>query len=162
MRFRDLHAGQVIEAGPHEVSEQEIVEFARQWDPQWFHVDKAAAGQGHFGGLIAAGFHTCAIAMRLMVEVVLQGSESLASPGLSYVKWPSPTRPGDLLRLRVEVLETRTSSLRPALGIVRWRWLLSRQLGEVVLDLEATSLFDLTREPAAVAEPRCPGGSGPP
>jgi acyl dehydratase len=159
MRFRDFHAGQVLESDPYEVTERQILEFARQWDPQWFHVDPEAAAQGHFGGLIASGLHTCVIAMRLLVPLALEGSESLASPGLSYVKWPNPTRPGDVLRLTVTVLEARTSVRRPSLGIVRWRWVLMNQRQEAALDLEATSLFDLSREPPA--QPALPPGSDP-
>lgn len=144
MRFAEFHPGLVIEAGPHAVSEREILEFARAWDPQWFHVDpERAAAESRFGGLIASGWHTCGIAMRLLAEAALAGSESFASPGLAYVKWPNPVRPGDMLRLRAEVLETRTARSQATLGILRWRWHLYNQHGGEVLDLEATSLFAL-------------------
>ena len=83
MKFAEFHAGQVIEAGPYELTEDELLAFARQWDPQWFHVDKEAAGQGRHGGLIASGWQTCGIAMRLAVDKALAGSESFASPGLA-------------------------------------------------------------------------------
>lgn len=145
MKFAEFHAGQVIEAGPYTPTEEEILAFARQWDPQWFHTDPAAAAEGKFGGLIASGWHTCGIAMRLAALAVLEGSESFASPGLQYVKWPAPVRPGDTLRLRLEVLDVRTSSKQPTLGILRWRWQLFNQKQVEVLDIEATSLFDLTR-----------------
>jgi len=143
MRFADFFAGQVIEAGPHEVTEDELTGFARQWDPQWFHTEAAAAAEGLFGGLIASGWHTCAIAMRLVVQAALEGSESFASPGLQYVRWPNPVRPGDLLRLRAEVIEARRSESKPTLGILRWRWRLFNQHGAEVLDTEVTSLFRL-------------------
>ena len=143
MKFADFHAGQVLEAGPHSVSETELLQFAQQWDPQWFHTDPEAAAQGPFQGLIASGWHTCGIAMRLIADAFLKGSESFASPGLAYVKWPHPVRPLDVLRVRVTVLETRTSLSKPDLGILKWRWQLLNQAGAEVLDLEATSLFKL-------------------
>ena len=144
MKWAEFHAGQVLEAGPHEVSEAELLTFARDWDPQWFHVDAEAARHGRFHGLIASGWHTCAIAMKLAVQRALAGSESFASPGLAYVKWPHPVRAGDRLVLRATVIEPRVSASRPTLGILRWRWQLHNQHGAEVLDLEANSLFDLT------------------
>jgi acyl dehydratase len=143
MRYADFHAGQVIEAGPRMVTEAEILAFAREFDPQWFHTDPEAAARGPFEGLIASGWHTCCIAMRLVADAALHGSESFASPGLAYVKWPNPVRPGDSLRLRAHVLETRRSASRPGLGILRWQWRMSNQEGRDVLELEATSLFRL-------------------
>lgn len=139
MKFAQFHVGQQLTAGPYEVSEPEILRFAEQWDPQWFHTDVAAARQGPFEGLIASGWHTCCIAMRMAAQDFLEGSESYASPGLAYIKWPHPVRPGDSLRLQADVLETRRSSR--GLGILRWRWQLFNQHGTQVLDLEATSLF---------------------
>ena len=139
MKFAEFHNGQVIEAGPYQVSEAEILAFARQYDPQWFHTDPKAAAEGHFGGLIASGWHTCGIAMRLLADAALAGSESFASPGLAYVKWPHPVRPGDSLSVRATVIEARRSA--KGLGILRWRWQLFNQAGTEVLDLEATSLF---------------------
>jgi acyl dehydratase len=153
MKFADFHAGQVIEAGPYALTEGEVLAFARQYDPQWFHTDPQAAAQGRFAGLIASGWHTCAIGMRLMTDAVLQGSESFASPGLGYVKWLHPVRPGDALTVRATVLEVRCAASKPTLGIVRWRWRMHNQAGVEVLDLEATSLFDLSR-PAPSQEPR--------
>jgi acyl dehydratase len=143
MKFAEFHAGQVIEAGPCEVAEAELLQFARAYDPQWFHTDAERAAQGPFGGLIASGWHTCGIAMRLIADAALAGSESFASPGLQYVKWPNPVRPGDRLRLVAEVIEARRSDKRPTLGILRWRWRLFNQRQLPVLDLEATSLFKL-------------------
>ena len=143
MKFAEFHAGQVLEAGPYSVTETELLQFAQQWDPQWFHTNPEAAAQGPFHGLIASGWHTCGIAMRLVADEFLAGSESFASPGLAYVKWPNPVRPQDVLNLCVTVMETRTSQSKPDLGILRWRWQLLNQAGAEVLDLEATSLFKL-------------------
>lgn len=142
MKFADFHAGQVIEAGPISVTEDEIVAFAQRYDPQWFHVDRARSASSRWGGVIASGWHTCALAMRLAVDGPLSGSESFGSPGLAYLRWLNPVRAGDALRLRMTVIETRRSQSQPALGILRWRWQAFTQAGEV-LDIEATSLFDL-------------------
>jgi acyl dehydratase len=130
----------VIESGSCTIEESAIVEFARQFDPQVFHVDKTSACAGQWQGLIASGFHTCSIAMRLVVDNILKDSDSYASPGLEYVKWPSPVRPGDSLTLNVHVLESRRSR-SGEFGIVRWRWLMENQRKQIVLDLIATSLF---------------------
>ena len=145
MKFAEFHVGQVIEAGPHVLTQDELLRFARDWDPQWFHTDPEAAESGPFQGLIANGWQTCGIAMRLIADAVLAGSESYASPGLAYVKWPHPVRPGDALSVRATVLQVRRSSSQPHLGLLRWRWQLFNQAGREVLDLEATSLFDLNR-----------------
>ena len=143
MKFADFHAGQVIHAGPYRVTPEESVAFATAWDPQWFHTDPEAAAHGPHGGLIASGWQTCGIAMRLAVDHVLAGSESFASPGLAYVKWTHPVRAGDALSFTATVLDTRRSASKPELGILRWRWQLFNQHQVQVLDLEATSLFKL-------------------
>ncbi|HEX7865261.1 MAG TPA: MaoC family dehydratase [Variovorax sp.] len=143
MKFADFHTGQVIEAGPYVLTETELLQFARAYDPQWFHTDADAAADSPFGGLIASGWHTCSIAMRLVVEAALAGSESFASPGLEHVRWPNPVRPGDSLRLVADVIEVRRSGKRPTLGILRWRWRLFNQRELLVLDAEVTSLFKL-------------------
>ena len=147
MKFTQFHAGQQINAGPYEVTQKEIQAFARDYDPQWFHTDQQAAADGPFKGLIASGWHTCSIAMRLVVEAALADSETYASPGLNYVKWPQPVRPTDRLTLRATVIEVRRSSSSPELGILRWRWQMHNQHDVEVLDLEATSFFDLAQEP---------------
>src|ERR1700712_5715571 len=122
MKFAEFHAGQRIEAGPHRVTEAELLSFATAWDPQWFHTDAEAAAEGPFRGLIASGWHTCGIAMPLVVAAALAGSESFASPGLAYVRWPNPVRPDDELKLIADVIDARRSESTPRLGILRWRW----------------------------------------
>ena len=146
MKFAELTPGRRITLGPLMVDEGEVVAFAEKYDRQWFHTDAARAGDGPFQGLIASGWHTCAMAMSLVASEVLQGSESYASPGLAYVRWPNPARPGDVLTLELEVLEQRVSDTRPWLGIVRWQWVMKRQGGAAVLELEATSLFRLVQD----------------
>jgi acyl dehydratase len=143
LKFADFRPGQHLLAGPVTLSADEIVEFARAWDPQWFHIDPERAAKGRWNGLIASGWQTCAIAMKLAVETALAESESFGSPGLEYLKWLHPVRPGDALTLHADVLEARRSSGESGLGIVKWRWRLYNQHDVVVLDLTATSLFDL-------------------
>ncbi len=145
MKFAEFYVGQMIQAGSYTVSEDEITCFANDYDPQWFHTDKSAAEQGPFKGLIASGWQSCGIAMRLTADTVLAGSESFASPGLKYVRWPNPVRPGDELALILTVLDVRRSVKRPHLGILQWRWQLHNQHQDEVLDLEATSMFDLSQ-----------------
>jgi acyl dehydratase len=142
MRFAELSAGLTLTGGEALVSEQEITEFARRYDPQWFHTDAERAGAGRWQGLIASGWMTCGIAMRLAVEAVLHDSDSIGSPGIEYIRWPHPVRPGDRLRLTIDVVESRRSRTGTT-GVVRWIWWLKNQHDGVVLELLATSLFAL-------------------
>jgi len=146
MKFAEIKAGMVLNAGRRSVSEQEIIEFAHRYDPQWFHTNPARAAASRWQGLIASGWHTCSIAMQLLVTHVLADSESIGSPGLEQVKWPNPLRPGEEVELTVEVLQTRISA-SGKMGIVRWRWVLATLAGVQVLDIIGTSLFELA--PAA-------------
>ena len=142
MKFQDFVPNRVFRAGPREVGEEEIVEFARRYDPQPFHVDRAKASAGRWGGLISSGWMTCSIAMELAVHNLLDGSNSIGSPGVEQVQWEKPVRPGDRLTLLVTVLESRVSSSKRT-GIVRWRWELYSQADVRVLSLVATSLFEI-------------------
>ena len=143
MLYAQLTPGRVIDCGTASLTEDEIVSFAREYDPQWFHVDPERAADSQWHGLIASGWQTCGIVMRLVVRAILDGSESFGSPGLSYLRWEHPVRAGDVLRCTVEVIERRVSKGDPTLGIVRWRWRLHNRDAVQVLDLEATSLFRL-------------------
>jgi acyl dehydratase len=142
MKFVEFKPGMVLTVGRRRVSEEEILEFARRYDPQWFHTDPARAAASRWQGLISSGWLTCSIAMQLLVEHLLADSESIGSPGLEQVKWPNPLRPGDEVELKVEVLQSRVSS-SGKMGIVRWRWLLTTLAGAQVLDVIGTSLFEL-------------------
>ena len=142
MKFAEFQAGMSFVVGRRSVTEAEIIEFASRYDPQWFHTDPARAAASRWQGLIASGWHTCSIAMQLLVAHVLADSESIGSPGLEQIKWPNPLRPGEEVELRVEVLQTRVSS-SGKVGIVRWRWVLSTLAGMTVLDLIGTSLFEV-------------------
>jgi acyl dehydratase len=145
MKFEEICADQVLEFGDHTVTESEIRQFAEQYDPQPFHIDKELAARSRWGGLISSGFQTCSLAMRMVVDNVLNGSESIGSPGLEYLKWPNPVRVGDQLRMRIHVHETRVSS-SGQYGIVNWQWLMLNQLDLPVLDLVAISLFAISGE----------------
>jgi acyl dehydratase len=142
MRFEQIQAGMVIDGGRRAVTEAEIIEFARQYDPQWFHTDPVRARNSRWKGLIASGWMTCSIAMDLAVKSVLADSESIGSPGVEQLKWLHPVRPGDELELRIEVQEKRLSR-SGSVGIVKWRWVLTTQAAVQVLDLTATSLFQV-------------------
>lgn len=133
----------VIHNGPITVSEEQMLEFSRAYDPQWFHIDANQAKSSRWGGLIASGWMTCGLAMRMAVEAVLDGSESFGSPGLERIRWILPVRPGDQIRLEATIDSKRVSSSREDLGILRWTWRVYNQNDEQVLELEATSLFEL-------------------
>ena len=117
--FEDYAVGTSHECGSVSVDEAGIIAFAKEFDPQPFHVDPAAAAAGPFGGLIASGWHTCAVVMRLLVENYLSAESSLGSAGLDEVRWPYPVRPGDTLRVRATVVEARRSLSKPDRGIIK-------------------------------------------
>jgi acyl dehydratase len=146
MRFEQIRAGMIINGGRRAVTEAEIIEFASRYDPQWFHLDPARAQNSRWKGLISSGWMTCSIAMDLAVKSVLGDSESIGSPGIEQLKWLNPVRPGDELELRIEVMETRLSR-SGSVGIVKWRWVLTTQAAVPVLDLMATSLFQIRESP---------------
>jgi acyl dehydratase len=142
MLFEQLRPGLVIESDWRAITEAEIIEFASRYDPQWFHTDPARAEQSRWKGLISSGWLTCSIAMELAVKSTLASSQSIGSPGVEQLKWPNPLRPGDTVQLRLEVLDSRLSRSR-TVGVIRWRWVLVTAAGLPVLDLIATSLFQI-------------------
>ena len=117
--FEDYAPGATYECGSVSVDQAGIVAFAREFDPQPFHVDPAVAADGPFGGLIASGWHTAALVMRLLVDNYLSADASLGSAGLDEIRWPHPVRPGDTLRARATVVESRRSLSRPDRGILK-------------------------------------------
>ncbi len=117
--FEDYLPGTTYDCGNVSVSEAEIVAFAKQFDPQPFHVDPETAAGGPFGGLIASGWQTAVLVMRQLVEHYLSEEASLGSPGLDEVRWPGPVRPGDTLRVRATVVEARRSLSKPDRGIMK-------------------------------------------
>lgn len=139
--FEDLRTDETIALGEVSVSEAEIIDFARQFDPQPFHVDPAVASASPYGGLIASGWHTCALFMRLLATGFLNDTHSLGSPGVDEIRWPAPVRPDDVLSGRLEILQTRTSQSRTDRGIIRSRGSLTNGHGEKVLTLTAVNLI---------------------
>jgi acyl dehydratase len=149
--FEDYEAGRVYEFGETTVSEQDIIEFARQFDPQDFHLDAVKAASHPFGGIVASGWHTICVAMRLYVDHYLSQVASLGSPGVDEVRWPNPVRPGDTLRIRVTILETRPSRSRADRGIVRAQVEAVNQKEELVLSLTVVSLLGRRNKSSATA-----------
>ena len=139
--FEDFHAGDVIPVGSVEITEPEIIAFARQFDPQPMHIDPAAARDTIYQGLIASGWHTVSLFMRMLVEKLVARTTSLGSPGVDELRWLQPVRPGDQLSGQMEILETRGSNSRPNMGIVRWRGEVRNQKGELVMTLVGSNFF---------------------
>jgi acyl dehydratase len=142
MRYwEDFQPGDVTELGSVTVSEEEIVEFARRYDPQPFHVDPEAAKSGPFGGLAASGWHTTALFMGMFVRGILLDSASMGSPGVEAIRWTAPVRPGDTLTGRVTVTAVQPSSKRPDRGTVFTTSEVFNQNGELVMTLQARGFF---------------------
>jgi acyl dehydratase len=139
--WEDFRVGDSSEIGRHTFTAEEIVAFGRQYDPQPFHVDVERAKHSAFGGLIASGWQTCAIGMRLMCEAYINETASLGSPGVDSIRWLKPVRAGDTLTYRRIVLESRASATRKGVGLVKHRWEAVNQGGELVLTMEGWGFF---------------------
>ena len=139
--FEDYVVGTVQEFGSIAVEEAEVIAFAQRFDPQPFHTDPVAARQSAFGGLIASGWHTAALMMRLVVEHYLAGAASLGSPGVDELRWLKPVRPGDTLAVRATVLETQRSRSKPDRGVVRSFVEVLNQHREIVMTLKALNMM---------------------
>lgn len=139
--FEDFEPGMVFDLGERTLSKEEIVAFATEFDPQPFHVDEDAAEQSAFGGLIASGWHTGAVFMRLYVDALLSRAASLGSPGVEELRWLKPVRPGDTLRARLTILDTAPSSRNPNRGTVYLHSEVRNQHGETVMTMKARGLF---------------------
>lgn len=140
--FEDLEVGTRHSYGRYEVTHEEVVDFASKYDPQPFHLDNDAAAQTHFGRLSASGWHTCAMAMAMMVEHIKnQKSAGLGSPGLDELKWKKPVYPGDTLRVESELISKRRSKSRPEMGLTKTRIWVFNQHDENVLDMTNTGLM---------------------
>lgn len=139
--FEDYPEGGVFEFGSIQVIESEVINFALQFDPQDFHVDPAAARETIFGGIIASGWHTAGMSMRLYADHYLTKVASLASPGLDQLKWIKPVRPGDELSIRITVIQTRRSQSKPDRGVVRSLIETLNQKGSVVMSMTAVNMI---------------------
>ena len=148
--WEDMQAGQVRALGSISPTREEIIAFASQFDPQPFHLDDEAAKASVFGALCASGWHTCAMAMRLMVTEFLCQTSSMGSPGLEHIQWLKPVFPNDQLRLQTTVLETKPMGKRPDIGMTRNAWEMFNQHGDKVLHMEGWGMFK-RRTPADVS-----------
>jgi acyl dehydratase len=137
--FEDLKAGDRFQSNTYEVTEEGIIGFAREFDPQDFHIDPIKAKQTMFKGLFASGWHTAAITMRLFVRT-LNFAEGAIGLGVDEIRWPNPVRPGDALRVETEILNLRESRSKPGHGIIRLRNVTSNQRGEIVQTMMASAL----------------------
>jgi acyl dehydratase len=134
--FEEWSVGEVFETDSHEMTVDRMLSFAEEFDPQPFHVDPDAAAESIYGGLIASGWHTGSVLMRLLTTVL--GPSSMGSPGVDKLRWLAPVRAGDQLRVRLTVLDTRTSESKPDRGIIRFKQEMFNQRHEMVMSLEAT------------------------
>jgi acyl dehydratase len=147
--FEDFFEGQEITLGSRHVTEEEIIAFATQFDPQPFHVDREAGERSIFGKLAASGWHTCGMMMRLVVDGILNDSSSMGSPGLDGIRWLKPVHGGDTLSVSYVTKEVRPSNSKPDRGVVVSVWKATNQHGELVCTVEGMGMFG--RRPAGAA-----------
>lgn len=137
----DFEAGQTIELGSRSVTKEEIIAFAEQFDPQPFHTDEEAAADTIYGGLIASGWHTVSLFMRLLVDGLLSNAASMGSPGVDEVRWHKPVRPGDTLTAKGIIHEVIPSRSKPDRGILRTTYEMYNQHGDRVLSMKGVGMF---------------------
>lgn len=136
--FEDFHIGDTFEFGPLTITQEEIIAFARQFDPQYFHTDPERARDSFFGELVASGWHTGALFMRMFVDDLLGSAASMGSPGLDRIRWLKPAHPGDTLRGRFTVTDARTSKSRPGMGILTSHCEVFNQQNELLMTFDGT------------------------
>ena len=139
--FEDYEAGRVYELGSVQVELAEVVEFATRYDPQYFHIDKSRAKESIYGGIIASGWHTASMMMRVFADKFLSDVSSMGSPGLDELRWYLPVRPGDTLFVSAIVLETRLSKSKPDRGVMRTRTEVHNQSHTLVLSSTAVNFM---------------------
>ena len=137
--FEDLKVGDRFKSQNYKVSEEQIVSFAHEFDPQPFHLDRAVGATTMFGGLIASGWHTAAITMRLFVQT-LNFAEGAIGLGVDELRWPSAVKPDDELQVETEIVDLRESRSKPTHGVVRLRYVTTNQQGQVVQTMFASAL----------------------
>lgn len=130
--YEDLRVGEKKTTARYTMSEDEILEFARKYDPQPMHIDKAIAAEGPFGGIIASGWHTAAVAMRLVADAAVFGTGEVLGVGVEDLAWPKPVRPGDTLEAEIEIASMRESKSNPKYGVVKLATTVRNQHGETV------------------------------
>lgn len=146
--YEDIVVGQGRDTGSHTFTEEAIIEFARQFDPQPFHIDPEAAKDSNFGGIIASGWHTAATVMRLLVDSAIDLEASLGSPGFDDLSWLKPVRPGDTIRARLTCIEKTPSKSRPGIGSARFLVEVFNQKDELVMKFISIGLMRFRNKPA--------------
>jgi acyl dehydratase len=141
--FEDFSPGEIVEYGDRAVTAEEIIAFAREFDPQPFHLSEEEGRDSPAGGLVASGWHLASIMMRMNCDEMLLESSSQGSPGIEEIDWPTPVRPGDRLRIRRTTLSARVSRSRPTVGLVEARFELMNQAGEIVMTQRGSIFFGL-------------------
>lgn len=139
--FEDFEVGKTIELGSRSVTEEEIIDFAKQFDPQSFHIDKDAAAHSIYGGIIASGWHTCGLIMRAIVDGYMGEAASMGSPGVDEIRWIKPVRGGDTLTVTATILDARPSASKPDRGVVTTIWHAKNQRGELVATIKGMAMF---------------------
>ncbi len=140
--------GTILSLPPKTVSKEEIIEFAEEFDPAYFHIDEEAAKSSMLGGLVASGFHTCSITMRMMCDAYLLASTSQGAPEVEEIKWIAPVRPGDTLSGIAEVIEARQSNSQPQLWITKVKHDIENQNDEPVMSMTVIGIFTIPDEMA--------------
>ncbi len=141
LHYEDFTVGESRDLGTYQVTAEEIKSFAREFDPQFFHLDEERAKSSVLGGLSASGWHTCGIVMRMMVDGYLGRTAGMGSPGVNEVKWLKPVYAGEMLRGRMTVLAKRQSQSRPEMGLVTMRWEAQSTKGETKIDMTGINLI---------------------
>jgi acyl dehydratase len=142
--YDDIEIGAQRTTGSYTVTREEILDFGRRFDPQPFHVDEEAAERSWFGGLVASGWHTASICMRLNIDALQgAGGGSLGSPGVDEIRWRKPVRPGDTLTATNEVVDKRPLASKPDRGLVRSQWTVTNQHGDVVMTMIGLGFFPI-------------------
>jgi acyl dehydratase len=139
--FEDYTVGETMEFGDYLITQEEVIEFARKYDPQPFHTDPVAAQSSSFGGLVASGWMTGGVMMRLLVDNFISPVSSMGSPGIDEVRWLMPVRPGDRLSVRITVLESRRSQSKPDRGVIQLLQEARNQNGEVVMSFKGFGMY---------------------
>ena len=139
--FEDYIVGETIEFGDYPITEEEVVEFAKRYDPQPFHVDPQAAAKSIYGGLISSGWMTGSVMMRMLADHFISPVSSMGSPGIDEVRWHRPVRPGDRLRMRVTILDKRRSTSKPDRGVIHVRQEALNQDGDTVMSFKGMGMY---------------------
>ena len=152
IHYEDLEVGSTAKFGRYDVTREEVIDFARKYDPQPFHLDDDAAAQTHFGRLSASGWHTCAMTMAMLVENMKNTRQAgLGSPGMDNLRWMKPVYPGDTLRVETTIVEKRRSKSRPDMGLFKSDLVIFNQHDEPVMTMRSNGLIKV-RNPEAPIE----------